>query len=108
MMSQPVVETARIALAPGRTEADLIAASATFQSFLDGQPGFLSRELLKAADGSYLDLVHWQDHAAAEAMMQDAMTSPACQAYFAVMDMSAADPTAGVAHFDMLARYGRA
>ncbi len=108
-MSQTIVETARITLAPGRSEADLLAASAAFQSaFLDGRPGFLRRELLKAGEGAYLDLVHWQSQAAADAVMAEAMTSEACGAYFAVMDMGAADPTAGVAHYASLATYGAA
>jgi heme-degrading monooxygenase HmoA len=107
-MTRPIVETARITLASGKTEADLVAASDTFQSaFLDRQPGFLRRELLKLDDREFLDLVHWQDQAAADAMMTEAMTSEACAAYFAVMDMSAEDPAAGVAHYRSLATYGR-
>ncbi len=106
-MSRPIVETARIALAPGKTEADLVAASDAFQAaFLDHQPGFLRRELLKRDDREFLDLVHWDSRAAAEAMMAQAMTSEACGAYFAVMDMGAADPTAAVAHYASLAAYG--
>jgi hypothetical protein len=107
-MSRPIVETARITLAPGKTEADLVAASGAFQTaFLDRQPGFLRRELLKLDDRSFLDFVHWKDQSAADAMMAAAMTSEACAAYFAVMDMGSGDPTAGVAHYASLATYGQ-
>lgn len=106
-MSRPVVETARITLAPGRSEADLIAASAAFQTaFLDAQPGFLRRELLKLDDRRFLDLVHWDSRAAADAVMAAAMASEACHAYFAVMDMGSGDPAEGVEHYASLATYG--
>lgn len=108
-MTHPIVETARITLAPGKSEADLVAASHAFQSaFLDRQPGFLRRELLRLDGRTYLDLVHWESRAAADAMMQAAMTSEACAAYFAVMDMGSGDPTAGVAHYASLVTYGAA
>jgi hypothetical protein len=37
--------------------------------------------------------------------MEAARQSPACAAYFAVMDMGDGDPTAGVAHYRSLAVY---
>jgi hypothetical protein len=100
------VETARIRLADTATEADLIAASDRFQrEFLSSYPGFLRRELMHAGGRDYLDLVHWASAEAAGAVMQAAMQSPACAAYFAVMDMGTGDPSAGVAHFRSLAVY---
>jgi hypothetical protein len=107
-MSAPMIERARFSLAPGKGEADLVAASDRFQAFLAGQPGFLRRELLRRADGGYGDLVLWDSPAAAEAMMRRAMsgTSEACNAHFAVMDL--ADETTGaVEHLDRLAAHAR-
>jgi len=108
-MQNPVVETARIHLREGVTEAELIAASNRFQqAFLNAQPGFLRRELLRLDDRDYLDLVHWQDRAAADSVMEKAMESEHCHAYFAVMDMEAADPAEGVRHYASLATYAAA
>jgi hypothetical protein len=106
-MQTTIVETARIRLRDGATEADLIAASDRFQgAFLNGQPGFLRRELLKLDDSDFLDLVHWADRQAADRVMEAAMASDQCRAYFALMDMDAADPGAGVRHYASLAVYG--
>lgn len=105
-MNRPVVETARITLRPGVTRDDLVAASARFQAeFLSGYPGFLRRELLDGGDGSYLDLVHWADRATADGVLERAMQSPACQAYFSLMDMGDGDASAGVSHYESLAAY---
>jgi hypothetical protein len=38
--------------------------------------------------------------------MEAAMASDQCRAYFALMDMDAADPGAGVRHYASLAVYG--
>ncbi len=100
------VETARIRLLDSATEADLIAASDRFQAeFLSTFPGFLRRELMHAGGHDYLDLIHWATPEAAQAVMEAAKQSPACAAYFAVMDMGNGDLTAGVAHYRSLAVY---
>jgi|APEBP8051073178_1049388.scaffolds.fasta_scaffold00002_396 hypothetical protein len=101
-----VVETARIRLKPGRSEADLIAASDQFQAaFLSQVDGFLARDLLRASDGSFLDLVRWSSPEAARAIMAAAMSSPDCLAYFDLMEMGN-DPAEGVSHLTVLRRYG--
>lgn len=108
-MQTTIVETARIRLASGASETELIAASDRFQTaFLDAQPGFLRRELLKLGEGDYLDLVHWADRQAADAVLELAMNSAPCRAYFALMEMDATDMGAGVQHFAVLASYGSA
>lgn len=101
------VETARIRLHANATETDLIAASDRFQTeFLSTYPGFLRRELMHAGGRDYLDLIHWASPEAAHSVMEAAMKSPACAAYFAVMDMGDGDPTAAVAHYRSIAVYG--
>jgi heme-degrading monooxygenase HmoA len=106
-MPQNIVETARIRLRPGASEAELIAASDRFQkAFLDAQPGFVRRELLRLDDREFLDLVHWRDRAAADAVMERAMDSEHCRAYFALMEMGTAEVGEGVRHYASLATYG--
>ena len=106
MMAQRVVEMAKIRLREDRSEADLMSASETFQrDFLRNQPGFLRRELLRLDARNYLDLVHWQSSEHAAAIMEHASGSPACQAFFAVMEMDSTDPAEGVTHYESLATY---
>jgi hypothetical protein len=49
--------------------------------------------------------VHWTDRATADGVITQAMASPACQAYFALMEMGDGDPAAGVTHYQSLATY---
>lgn len=105
-MSGKVVELATIHLAKGKTEGDLISASDTFQrEFLQQQAGFLRRELMRNEDGTYADLIHWRSMADAQAIMDKVAESPACQAYFSVMQVNPENPAEGVSHHDSLAVY---
>ena len=86
-MTNPIVELATIRLAKGRSEADLLAASQTFQSeFLDGQDGFIRRELVRRAEGDYVDIIHWQSRKHADAVMAKIEGSEAVARYFSLMD----------------------
>jgi heme-degrading monooxygenase HmoA len=106
-MNRAVIEMANIRLAEGKTEADLLDASARFQDeFLAAVPGFLSRELVRLDNGEYADIVRWESMEAAEAIMEKVASSAACQRYFSVMAANADDPADGVAHFRVLATYG--
>jgi hypothetical protein len=101
-----IVEWAPIKLAAGKTEADLVAASNAFQTdFLAAQPGFLRRELVRKSDQDFVDIVHWRSAADAQAIMDKIAGSPACAAYFAVMQMPEGDAATGVDHLVSLAVY---
>lgn len=101
-----IVELAPIKLAAGKSEQDLLAASAAFQEdFLTGQPGFVRRELARKSDGTYLDIVHWRSEADAHAVMARTGQSPACAQYFSMMDMGDSDGTGGIEFFSSLAAY---
>ncbi|MEW6681905.1 MAG: hypothetical protein AB1451_03150 [Nitrospirota bacterium] len=102
-----VVEWAPFELADGASEADLLKASAALQSdFLDRQPGFVRRELLKGKDGKWVDLVYWSNREAAERAVQEAAASPACHRYFQLMrEADHADPGAGVVHLERAMTY---
>ena len=101
-----VVETAVFRLKDSASEAQLLRASNAFQKdFLDSQPGFLRRELLKKNDSEYVDLVHWRSAEDAAAVVERAATSAACQRYFSVMDEQSADVGPGVTHYESLALY---
>ncbi len=108
-MTGTIIEWAPIKLAAGRTEADLIAASDAFQrDFLSHQPGFVRRELVRRGEGEYVDIVHWRSLDDAKAIMAKVETSPACRAFFSVMDMDDADAAGCIDHFTSIAVYGQA
>ena len=98
-MSNSVVELAKIRLASGKTETDLLNASTQFQKdFLDGHEGFIRRELVRSAPNEYIDIVHWQSQAHADAVMEKAQTSEAVAAYFSVMDFDSGAVDEAVTH----------
>jgi hypothetical protein len=103
----PVVEWAPFRLLAGVSEQELLAASETLQrDFVARQRGFIRRELLRGADGAWVDLVHWEDQAAALAVFTAAMESPVCARYFKLMVTSeAADPAANVLHLHRVREY---
>lgn len=103
-----VVEIAPFSLAAGIGEATLLAASERLENeVLKPMAGYRGRVLARKSERDWVDLVFWQDHAAAERMMEVARDSAICGAYFACMDMSGVtDPAAGVTHLSAVGVYG--
>ncbi len=101
-----LVEWAPFKPAPGVTEADLLAASdAMERDFLAKQRGYIRRELLKARDGQWADLVYWEDQDAADQAMNAVGHSQACAAYFRRMDGVSQETPA--LHFETVKSYVR-
>lgn len=102
-----LIEWSPFRLKPGITEPELLAASEMLQrDFLSRQHGFVGRELLRGANGQWADLVSWRDDESANAVMQAVADSPACVAYFQLMEgVDAADPGAGVLHLHRVRAY---
>lgn len=91
----PVTVFAPITLAEGKTEADLLTASAVFQrDFVAHEPGVLRRELVRKPDGTYLDIVQFRSHDDYLDVVKKEMESPVCALFFSVMDLSDFDPDA--------------
>ncbi|VAW21080.1 hypothetical protein MNBD_ALPHA11-634 [hydrothermal vent metagenome] len=87
-MGDTITILAEIKLAKGISEADLLAGSEKFQKqFAGKQPGLIRRELVRKADGNYLDIVQFASMAHAEALMEKEKTSAVCHEFFALMDM---------------------
>jgi hypothetical protein len=107
-MSGIVVEWAPFSLAEGVPEAELIEASEALQSeFLARQTGFVKRELLRASEREWCDLVYWETHEAAVGAAAEAANSPVCLRYFHLMTgLDHTEPGAGVQHFAIRATYG--
>jgi len=91
-MTTPITVLAPIKLAKGKSEADLIKASDKFENeFVSKQPGVIRRELIRTGDGEYLDIVQFRSKKDAEDIIKKEKESPACHAFFAVMDMDGED-----------------
>jgi len=103
----PVIEWAPFRLLDGVTEEELFAASEALQrDFVARQRGFIRRELLRGADGTWVDLVHWEDEAAAHTVFAAAMESPVCAEYFKLMEMpEGGDPATAVVHLHRVRQY---
>ena len=92
-MTDQVVEWAPFRLKQGLDEATLLQASERMQrDFLARQDGFVRRELIKGAEGAYIDLVWWDSFAASQAAMKNAASSTAYRSYFTLMDRTNGDP----------------
>ena len=102
-----VIEWAPFTLAPGATDEALLAASAQLQrDFLSQQDGFIRRDLLRATDGSWADVVIWRDVASATAAMEAAMRSPVCATYFALLaGVDGSDLGTGIRHLRLVRGY---
>ena len=106
MTTNQVLESSPFRLKPGVDEATLLHASERMQrDFLSSQQGFVRRELIKGAEGSYTDLVWWESFAASQAAMKKAVSSHAVSAYLSVMDSSAGDPRDAVSLFSIAGSY---
>ncbi|TPL04072.1 MULTISPECIES: hypothetical protein [unclassified Mesorhizobium] len=77
------LEIVTFRLKPG-TEASFVASNGVITDWLARQPGFLSRQLGRREDGSWVDVVRWQSleqaRAAADRIMVEIGGSEAVQA----------------------------
>ena len=109
-MTNVITVFAPIKLAAGKTEADLLTASDRFQKeFANDQAGLIRRELVRKSDGDYIDIVQFRSVEDAEEIIEKERESPACQAFFSVMDIDAetTDGSDGVEFYESLATYGQ-
>ncbi len=92
------IEFASFTLAEGVDEATLLdAADALQKDFLSRQPGFLKRDLVKAADRQWADVIYWENRESVEQAMQQAPRNPAALRYFQLMaNTGESDPSAGL------------
>ena len=105
-MTDQVLEWAPFRIKPEMDEASLLGASERLQrDFLAHQEGFVRRELIKGAEGAYIDLVWWSSFAASQGAMKNAARSPVCRSYAALMDYSDRDPRDDVLLFSIVGSY---
>jgi hypothetical protein len=89
-MDKIVTVFAPVTLAKGISEAELLKASEKFQTeFVSKESGVLRRELVRKADGTYVDIVQFRSKEDFEAVSKKEMESPICMEFFSLMDMQA-------------------
>lgn len=99
-----IVELAPFLIKEGVLEKDLLEASARVQAdFIEKQPGFIKRELLKKSDQEYLDIVYWQSEELAKNAAEKAMQSEICHKFFLLMDLS--NHNGGPSHYQIVKSY---
>lgn len=68
----PTLEFVHLTVKEG-AEKEFVRLRSEVEQALAGLPGFLDAELVRLDDGSWLDLVHWDSHAAATAAAEKVM-----------------------------------
>jgi hypothetical protein len=101
-----------IQLAPGKlkagvSEAVALKASDEFEeNFVKHQKGIIKRIFLKGKDGTYADLVFFEDKAAADKVAEvEQQGHPACMAFFQLWEMDETKPDMGVLSFEEIKTY---
>ncbi|MPY57146.1 antibiotic biosynthesis monooxygenase family protein [Streptomyces spongiae] len=84
-----ILELVTFRIRPGVSEEQFAEAVRSVDGFLTEQPGFLSRQVLTVeGDRSHVDLVWWEDLAAAQAAAESIRKDPRAASF-----MSCLDPT---------------
>ena len=105
-MTDQIIELADITLAAHSTEADLIAASEHFQqTFLSRQDGFVRRDLVRRAEGKFMDIIVWHGRSHAEAVFERAQNAESAVAYFSHMKFDPENEDMGVEFCTLLASF---
>jgi Antibiotic biosynthesis monooxygenase len=82
-----IVEVSQFRLVQGADEgAFLKAADQTQSAFLAKQEGFAGRDLLRAADGSWMDIVRFESMQAAQAAFSEFAAHPAVKAFESMLE----------------------
>lgn len=97
-----VIELAQFKTKTGISDSEILVASQeVHDGFLAKQKGYISRELLKSADGEWVDIVHWETMKDAQAAMQNFMGSPSTKKIVEVID----DSSIKMMHLEVAKKY---
>jgi hypothetical protein len=101
-----------IQLAPGKLKAGVSEemarkASDEFEeNFVKHQKGIIKRIFLKGKDGTYADLVFFENKEAADRVAEvEQQGHPACMAFFQLWEMDETKPDMGVLSFEEIKTY---
>ena len=81
-----IVEIAQLKLVKGTDPKAFVRATEATHPFLQKQPGYVDRELLKLTDDQWVDLVHWKTLDEAKAAGKALMRDPSCRDFVKMLD----------------------
>lgn len=82
-----IVEIAQFKLASGVTDEEFIKEAEDVQkNFLEKQSGYVDRELLKAKDGQWIDILHWDSRQEAQKAAEMMIKEPTTQGFMKRID----------------------
>ena len=91
MEARKVLELVVFNLKEGVTRDQFLGTNDAVSTWISGQPGFVSHELLYDAEGDrWIELAWWQTLEEAHAAAEKATTSESCTPMFALIDMETA------------------
>src|SRR3989338_92445 len=97
-----IVETAKFKLKKGVTDSQFLAASQkAFDGFLSKSKGFVSRELVKSEDGTWMDIVHFETEKDAQEVFDNFSKNPSAKDFEAAIDPA----TASMGRFEVVKKY---
>jgi len=86
-MTKVVIEITQFQLVKGVADQEFLReAEKVQQVFLERQPGYLDRELLKDEAEQWVDILHWETTAQAQTAAQAMLQEPACQGFLSMID----------------------
>jgi hypothetical protein len=87
-MPETVITITRFILIDGVTENEFLAASNIMMKELGLLDGFISRELVKKDDGSWMDVSRWKNMDAATKAEKEVLILPLCLEFFKLIKES--------------------
>lgn len=86
MTDQPVLEVVLFRIKDGITDAAFLKESTVAELWLEQQPGFISREVLKNQDNQWLDTIRWASLELAKQSVPAMLNAETCKAFLSMMD----------------------
>ena len=90
-MSTPTLGAVEVVLyrsRPDVTDQQIVEASDTLQSDLEGFPGYIRRRLMKTGDGLWVDTVDWRSLEQAEAAAAAILERPSAARFMELVEES--------------------
>ena len=86
MTEQPVVEAVLFRVKDGITDGSFLQQAAVVQAWIEEQPDFISRELLKTSENQWLDTVRWTSLELAQQAAAKIISDEHCQPFMTMID----------------------
>ncbi len=87
-MNTNTIELVLFKIQGNRSDEKVIQAAEKLNDFIEKQPGFISRTLSKAEDGTWKDLVYWTDLESAQKAGEKVMTEACAAEFMGMIDKS--------------------